>query len=99
MPRGAMFAFLAAMMWIALVPAAAPARTPLKVVSATKPPAQVKVGARVTIRVKIRDQSRRKDYVNAELHLQPASPLPFSQKENWPSGPARSPSAMASAAC
>ena len=82
MPRRAMVACLAAMLCTALVPAAAPARTPLRVVSATKPPVQVKVGARVTIRVKIRNQSRRKDYVHGELHLQPASPLPFSQKAN-----------------
>ena len=54
--------------------------------SATKPPAQVKVGDRVTIRVKIRNQRRRNDYVFAELHLQPASPLPFSPKENMAYG-------------
>ncbi len=77
-----MFAPVAAMVCIALVPAAAAARAPLKAVSATKPPAQVTVGDRVTIRVKIRNQSRRKDYVHGELHLQPASPLPFSQKAN-----------------
>lgn len=73
---------LAALVGMALTAVPAPARTPLKVVSATKPPAQVNVGDRVTIRVKIRNQSRRKDYVHGELHLQPASPLPFSQKAN-----------------
>ena len=67
---------------IALAPTAAEARTPLKVVRATKPPAQVKVGDRVTIRVKIRNQSRRGDYVFAGLWLRPTSPLPFSSKES-----------------
>ncbi len=67
---------------MALAPAPAAARTPLKVVRATKPPAQVKVGDRVTIRVKIRNQSRRGDYVFAGLWLRPASPLPLSSKES-----------------
>jgi hypothetical protein len=82
MPRGAMFASLAALVALALAPAPAPARTPLKVVRATKPPTQVKVGSRVTIRVKIRNQSRRGDYVYAGLALRPASPLPLSSKES-----------------
>ncbi len=71
---------------IAIAPAAAEARTPLKVVRATKPPAQVKVGDRVTIRVKIRNQSRRGDRVFAGLWLQPASPLPFSSERSVAQG-------------
>lgn len=75
-----------------IAPAPASAKAPLEVVRATKPPAQVAVGGRVTIKVKIRNQSRRKDYVHAELQLQPTSPLPDSPAANRAYG-SRSPAA------